>query len=282
VETPGIHTAIQMVPKIRPMTCQMVFGYEVGAGLSKNEDFRGQRPDFNWTLKAAGGGIVLDMSHEAYISRALFGETDSLSCVARLLVGKRMSTDRKNSTAIDCDVDDYCSIRRLHTCGVVNNSTWSWFRRINSEFGPLEIQIDGENGSIVFGLYGLKVQWKESAPANLWKDSLAGKKVAWRDYWQYVDLEKRNPFAVELDRFIGSFIQGNLYHYNAVHALNIMGEVEALYESAAREGGPVRNTDFLRYPKCPDENWQPERLQDRYGKKGPADDVPYQGSGPRT
>jgi predicted dehydrogenase len=268
IETPGIHAAIQLIPKIRPLTCQMVFGYEVGAGFSKNDDFRGQRPDFNWTLKAAGGGIVLDMCHEAYISRALFGETDSLSAVARLLVPQRMSTDRKNSTPIDCNVDDYCSIRRLHTCGVVNNSTWTWFRRINSEFGPLEIQVDGVNGSIVFGLYGLKVQWAESAPANLWKDSLAGKKTPWRDYWQYVDLEKRNPFAVELERFISSFIQGTVYHYNAIHALNIMGEVEALYDSAAGEGRPVRNADFYRYPKCPDEYWQPERLQDRYGRKG--------------
>lgn len=267
VETPGIHAAIQLVPKIRPLSCQTVFGYEVGAGFSKNDDFRGQRPDFNWTLKGAGGGIILDMCHEAYISRALFGETDSLSCVARLLVPQRMSTDRKNDTPIPCDVDDYCSIRRIHTCGVINNSTWSWFRRINSEFGPLEIQIDGQHGSIVFGLYGLKVQWKESAPANLWKESLAGKKTPWRDYWQYVDLEKRNPFAVELERFISSFIQGTFYHYNAVHALNIMGEVESLYVSAASEGTPACNTDFLRYPKYPDEYWQPERLQDRYGKK---------------
>lgn len=266
IETPGIHTAIQMVPKIRPYTCQMVFGYEVGAGFSGNDDFRGQRPDFNWTLQGAGGGIILDMSHEAYISRALFGETDSLSCVARLLVPQRMSTDRKNSTPIRCDVDDYCSIRRLHTSGVVNNSTWSWFRRINSEFGPLEIQIDGENGSLVFGLYGLKVQWKESAPANLWKDSLAGKKVAWRDYWQYVDLAKRNPFAVELEKFINSFVTGSTYHYNAIHALNIMGEVEALYESAAQEGAVVPNTRFWRYPQVPATGWQPERLQTRYGR----------------
>jgi predicted dehydrogenase len=267
LETPGVHAAIEMVPKIRPLTCQMIFGYEVGAGFSSNDDFRGQRPDFNWTLRGAGGGIILDMSHEAYISRALLGETESLSCVARLLVPRRMSTDRGNNTPIECDVDDYCSIRRLHTSGVVNNSTWTWFRRINSEFGPLEIQIDGQNGSIVFGLYGLKVQWAESAPANLWKDSLAGKRIAWRDYWQYVELEKRNPFAVELERFISSFILGRPYEYNSVCALNIMGEVEALYESAAREGVPVPSQKFLRYPNCPDESWRPERLQGRYGKK---------------
>lgn len=275
IETPGIHAAIQMVPKIRPLTCQMIFGYEVGAGLSRNDDFRGQRPDFNWTLKGAGGGIVLDMSHEAYISRALFGETDSLSCVARMLVPQRMPTDRKNSTPILCDVDDYCSIRRLHTSSVVNNSTWSWFRRINSEFGALEVQIDGLHGSLVFGLYGLKVQWKESAPANLWKDSIAGKKVAWRDYWQVVDLTRQNPFAVEMEKFISSFITGNTYHYSAIHALNIMGEVEAMYESAAQEGVPVRNCDFPRYPKRMDEYWQPERLQGKFGKTDPADEIPY-------
>jgi len=267
IETPGIHEAIRLMPKIRPLTCQMIFGYEVGAGFSDNPDFRGQRPDFNWTLAGAGGGIILDMCHESYISRALFGETESLSCVARLLVPKRKSASRDE--VIHCDVEDYCSIRRVHAGGVVNNSTWSWFRRINSEFGPLEIQVDGEFGSIVCGLYGLKIQWKESAPANLWKDSLAGKKIQWRDYWQYVDLPKRNPFAVELQRFIAGFLEGVRYPLDAISALNILGEVEALYVSAARGGCPIENAAFLRYPAEPPAGWQPERLQSIYGRSQP-------------
>ncbi len=277
IETPGIHAAIQMVPKIRPLTCQMVFGYEVGAGFSKSDDFRGQRPDFNWTQKGAGGGIVLDMSHEAYISRALFGETDSLSCVARMLVPRRMSTDRKNSAPIDCDVDDYCSIRRLHTSGVVNNSTWSWFRRINSEFGPLEIQVDGVNGSLVFGLYGLKVQWAEARRPTSGRTAWPARRPPGGTTGSTWTSRSETPSRWSWSGSSRSFLRGTFYHYNAIHALNIMGEVEALYESAASEGTPVRNADFLRYPRLPDEYWRPERLQGRYGKGKPVDDdgIPF-------
>jgi predicted dehydrogenase len=264
LETPGIRRAISMMPEIKPLTAQMIFGYEAAAGYSGNPDFVGQRPDFNWTLAEAGGGIILDMSHESYISHALFGETGSLSCASRLLVPRRRSA--VTGRDILCDVEDYASIRRLHASGVVNNSTWAWFRRINSEFGPLEISVEGENGSLVFGLYGIKVQWRESAPAVRWKDSLAGKKVPWRDHWQVIPLEIANPFAVELGKFICSFVTGASYPLNAVAALNILGEVEGLYRSAARDGEVVRAGDILRYPERVGSDWKPERLQARYGR----------------
>ena len=131
--TPGVSMALELIPQIRPLSAQMLFGYEVGPGLEGNAEYSGQRPDFNWTLAAAGGGIILDMIHEGYLSEALFGETESLSAVACLLVPKRLSTD--GHTVIDY-VEDYAALRRQHTSGVVNTSVWSWYRRVNSEFGP--------------------------------------------------------------------------------------------------------------------------------------------------
>ncbi len=259
LETPGVHKAVQMMPEIKPLTAQMAFGYEVGSGLAGNKEFSGQRPDFNWRFAEAGGGIILDMCHEGYLSEALFGETERLSAVARLLVPKRLSTDGR--TVIDCDVEDCSHLRREHTNGVVNTSIWSWFRRINSEFGPLEITVEGENGSVVFGLYGLKVQWKETAPANRWERSVKGEKVEWRNYWQYLDLAPRDPFAVELADFLRCLLTGCKYRRDAIHALNVLGEVEALYESAARDGVPIERKDILYYPKPAPANWQPERLQ---------------------
>lgn len=259
LETPGIRRALQLLPRIVPIHCNMIFGYEVGPGLSGNEEFSGQRPDFNWTFEAAGGGIILDMCHEAYVSRALFGETDRVSAIARLVVPRRRQA--KGDGVIECDVEDYASIRREHASGVVNNSVWTWMRRVNSEFGPLEITIEGLEGTLVFGLHGLKVQWKESAPALHWADALKGRKIEWRDHWQYLDLKPQNPFAIELARFMRCLVLREPYPYNATVALDWLGEVEAIYESAARHGAPVSHEHFLHYPDRVPAGWQPQRLQ---------------------
>lgn len=268
LETSGIRRALELLPRIAPIHCTMVFGYEVGPGLSDNEQFRGQRPDFNWTLGQAGGGIILDMCHESYVSRALFGETDRLSAVARLVVPRRRSSD---DDIIDCNVEDYVSIRREHASGVVNNSVWTWMRRVNSEFGPLEITAEGLEGTLVFGLHGLKVQWKESAPALHWADALKGRKIQWRDHWEHIELTPRNPFAVELARFIRCLVLGEPYPYNATVALDWLGEVEAIYQSAARHGEPVSHDRFLHYPDRVGEGWQPERLQRLLRRPGTED-----------
>ncbi|NLD73332.1 MAG: Gfo/Idh/MocA family oxidoreductase [Chloroflexi bacterium] len=257
--TPGVSMALELIPRIRPLSAQMLFGYEVGPGLDGNPEFSGQRPDFNWTLAAAGGGIILDMSHEGYLSEALFGETESLSAVARLVVPQRMSTD--GHTVIDCDVEDYAALRRQHVGGVVNTSVWSWYRRVNSEFGPLEITVDGELGSMVFGLYGLKVQWRETAPANRWERSVSGAKVEWRDHWEYVSLLDRDPFAIELGDYVLAVLTGSPYPKDAIHALNLLGQVEAFYTSAAQDGREIPASEFLRYPAEPPAGWRPERLQ---------------------
>ena len=255
---PGIKKAIELIPEIKPLHAQMKFGYEVAPGFGEKE-YCCQRPDFNWTFDEAGGGIILDMCHEGYISEALFGETKRLSATARLHVNKRVSYDRGG--VIKCDVEDYADIRREHSNGVVNTSIWSWYRRINSEFGPLEITVEGENGSLVFGLCGLKVQWKETAPLLLWEKSLANLKIEWRDHWQYLDLVHQDPFAVELADFMLHYIKGEKYWKDAVHALNVLGEVEALYNSAAQNGLPIDKEKFFKYPQSVPNDWQPERLQ---------------------
>ncbi len=267
LEAPGVHKARQLLPLIEPLHCRMVFGYEVGDGLSANEDFRGQRPDFNWRLESSGGGIILDMCHEAYLSNALFGATERLSAVARLLAPERRAAD--SDAIISCDVEDFVSIRREHTCGVVNTSVWTWLRRVSSEFGPLEITIEGRGGTLVFGLHGLKVQWKESAPALHWKDSLEGKPIDWRSYWEHPELEKRDPFAIELARFIRCLILREHYPHDAARAVEWLGEVEAIYESAAQDGAPISHDRFLHYPDRVPAGWTPERLQRRFGRAEP-------------
>jgi hypothetical protein len=180
------------------------------------------------------------------------------------LLPKRVSTD--GHTIINCDVEDYAAYRREHENGVVNTSIWTWFRRINSEFGPLEITVEGEMATLVFGLYGLKVQWKESAPANRWERSVSGEKIEWRDHWSYLDLSYRDPFALELSEYLVTVFTGEPYRKNAIQALNILGEVEALYESAAAGGVSIGSEQFWHYPKATPSQWQPERLQGKLGR----------------
>jgi len=259
--TPGVRRALELMPRIKPVSAHMVFGYEVGPGFSGNEDYAGQRPDFNWRYADAGGGIILDMCHEGYLSEALFGPSERLSAVARLLVPERRSTDGRST--IVCDVEDYAALRREHRSGVVNTSIWSWYRRVNSEFGPLEISVEGLGGSLVFGLYGLKVQWAESAPANRWERSVTGKKTVWRDFWTCEDPGYQDPFAHELVEYLSALLEGRSYPKNAVHALDLLGEVEAFYSSAARDGIVIERSGVLSYPAAPPDGWEPERLQSR-------------------
>ena len=259
LSTPGVKRALSLMPDIKPLSAQMAFGYEVGSGLNGKAQFSGQRPDFNWLLAQAGGGIILDMCHEGYLSEALFGETERLSAVARLLIPKRKSTD--GGTILNCDVEDFAALRREHVSGVVNTSIWSWYRRVNSEFGPLEITVEGENGSLVFGLYGLKVQWRETAPANRWERSVSGEKIEWRDYWQVIDLSYRDPFAIELAEFLCCVVKREKYPRNAVHALNLLGQVEAFYDSAAQSGSVIERDQILTYPTAVPASWKPERLE---------------------
>lgn len=259
LEAPGIRKARDIMNEIVPLNVQMVFGYEVAPGYGDKYDYCCQRPDFNWQLAAAGGGIILDMCHESYLSQFLFGDTEHLSAIARLLVPKRLSTDRTRS--IVCDVEDYAALRREHSSGVVNTSVWSWYRRINSEFGPLEITVEGERGTIVFGLYGIKVQWKETAPVLLWERPEINRQIKWRDHWQYLEVENRNPFAIELADFISDYYTGNKYPKNAVGALNILGQVEGFYESAAQNGKVISKDELLKFPNSVPEGWKPERLK---------------------
>ena|GEM_PF-712658 len=265
LQTPGFRAAAELMPALEPLHCQMLFGYEVGDGRSADPGYRGQRPDFNWRLAEAGGGIALDMCHEAYISHALFGATERLSAVARLLVPERISAE--TGAAIHCDVEDFLALRREHASGVVNTSVWTWCRRINSEFGPLEITVEGRRGSVIFGFRGAKVQWAEAAPALRWEDLLEGRQADWRAHWEYLKTEDCNAFAVELASFIRCLVQGEHYPYDATRALDWLGEVEAIYQSAARHGTPISRDQFLRYPDHVPPGWRPERLEGLLGAR---------------
>ena len=43
-------------------------------------------------------------------------------------------------------------------------------------------------------------------------------------------------------------------------ALDWLGEVEAIYQSAANHGAPVGHGEFLHYPDAMPPDWEPQRL----------------------
>jgi hypothetical protein len=128
--------------------------------------------------------------------------------------------------------------------------------------------VEGREGTLVFGLNGLKLQKKESAPALRWEDLLEGRQIDWRRYWEHPKLVERNAFAVELERFIRCLVQREPYPHDATRALDWLGEVEAIYESAAHNGAPIPHDTFLHYPDKVPPDWRPERLQGRLGVCG--------------
>lgn len=83
----------------------------------------------------------------------------------------------------------------------------------------------------------------------------------WRSDWERPDVAPQDAFAVELERFIRAMLRRDPYPCDATRALDWLGEVEAIYQSAARHGEPITHSDFLHYPDKVPPEWQPERLE---------------------
>jgi hypothetical protein len=52
----------------------------------------------------------------------------------------------------------------------------------------------------------------------------------------------------EVINYIKTIFTGEKYWKDAVHALNVLGQVEALYESAANAGKPIHRNEFFVIP----------------------------------
>ena len=129
---------------------------EMGRWIFDGFERPGQRPSWNYR-KRDGGGLILDMfPHWRYMIDALAGEVQAVSVVCRTQIPRRRD---ERGAAYDVDVEDSVFAQLELAGGAIASVNSSWCTRARREY-PIQVQIDGENGSAVAGPFAC---WKQSA-----------------------------------------------------------------------------------------------------------------------
>jgi len=176
------------------------FGYWVFEGDWQEA----QRPSWNYR-KQDGGGIVIDMfPHWNYVLENLFGRIESV--YARAVTHIPVRTDERG-VAYDATADDSAYGLFELEGGILAQLNSSWDVRVNRD-ELLEFQVDGTHGSAVAGLFGCKIQPRDSTPRPTWNPDIPDA----HDYsadWREVPENRvfENGFKVQWEEFIRHVVE---------------------------------------------------------------------------
>ncbi|MFC6825164.1 Gfo/Idh/MocA family protein [Halopelagius fulvigenes] len=171
------------------------FGYWVFTG----HDQPAQRPSWNYRAED-GGGIIDDMfSHWSYVLESLFGRVESVTCLGKTHVPRRVD-ERGNEYEATAEDAAY-AILELED-DVVAQINSSWTVRVNRD-DLLEIQVDGTEGSAVAGLRECKTQHHANTPKPEWNPDTPTEHD-FTDDWERVpdNQEFENAFKRQWAEFI--------------------------------------------------------------------------------
>lgn len=142
------------------LSVRIEFGYWVFTGHGQPS----QRPSWNYRAED-GGGIIDDMfSHWSYVLENLFGEVESVSCLGKTHIPRRIDEDGEEYEAT---ADDAAyAILELED-DVVAQINSSWTVRVKRD-DLLTVQVDGTGGSAVAGLRECKTQHHANTPKPEW------------------------------------------------------------------------------------------------------------------
>jgi predicted dehydrogenase len=173
----------------RIFSANVLFGYMVPQTVLN-------RPTWFYKKEEAGGGVVEDMmAHFFDLLRTLVGPIESVHAVPGIAWAQRREPD---GTPFEVDVEDLASVSIRFVNGAVGNCFASWVRRKHEEVPTL--QIDGEDGSLYFSLQRL---WRQArAETPLFRYDARALQPETLDDWQSVEVERRDPFEVQLDLFL--------------------------------------------------------------------------------
>jgi predicted dehydrogenase len=207
------------------------FGYWVFEG-----DWQpAQRPSWNYRAED-GGGIISDMfPHWSYVMENLFGEVRSVYAQAAIHVPDRW--DEKGEHYAATAEDAAYGIFEL-AGGVVAEINSSWTVRVNRD-ELVEFQVDGTHGSAVVGLFGAKIQHRNTTPKPVWNPDLADE----HDYaadWAEVPANDvfQNGFRQQWEEFLVSYALGTDYPFDLLAGARGVQLAEAGLLSS-REGRKV-------------------------------------------
>jgi predicted dehydrogenase len=173
----------------RVFSANVLFGYMVPQTVLN-------RPTWFYKKAEAGGGIVEDMmAHFFDLLRTLIGPIEWVHAVPGVAWTERREPD---GTPFNVEVEDLASVSIRFANGAVGNCFASWVRRKHEEVPTF--QIDGEAGSLYFSLN--RVWRQQVAETPLFRYDARAVQTDTIDDWKPVDIERRDPFEVQLELFL--------------------------------------------------------------------------------
>jgi predicted dehydrogenase len=180
----------------RIFSANVLFGYMVPRTVLN-------RPTWFYKKDESGGGIIEDMmAHFFDLLRTLVGPIESVHAVPGIAWAQRREPD---GTPFEVEVEDLASVGIRFANGAVGNCFASWVRRKHEEVPTF--QIDGEDGSLYFSLQRL---WRQTqAETPLFRYDARALQPETLEDWQAVEVERRDPFEVQLELFLQGVAAGS-------------------------------------------------------------------------
>ncbi|WP_018750357.1 Gfo/Idh/MocA family protein [Paenibacillus sanguinis] len=191
----------------RILSVRMEFGYWVFEGDWQT----GQRPSWNYR-KEDGGGIIVDMfAHWRYVLENLFGEVESVSCLAATHIPKRLN---EQGILFDCTADDAAYAMFEINGGIIVQANSSWAVRVDRD-DLLTVTVDGSEGSAVAGLRDCKTQHRVNTPKPVWNPDIPNP-FQFRDQWVEVpdNATFDNAFKVQWEMFLKHVVIGTPFPWD--------------------------------------------------------------------
>jgi predicted dehydrogenase len=202
---------------------------EMGRWIFDGETVPGQRPSWNYRAKD-GGGLALDMfPHWRYMLDGLAGEVRAVSATCRTQIGSRRDEEGR---PYEVDVDDSVFASLELEGGVAASVNCSWATRMHREF-PIQVQMDGTDGSAVAGPFGCYVQRLDEAPAGPMASSLPPT-GSFLEGWTKLPLAA-NPtpsYRAGWELFIRHVLEDAPFPYGLVEGAKGVQLAEAVYRSS--------------------------------------------------
>ena len=202
---------------------------EMGRWIFDGFDQPGQRPHWNYR-KRDGGGLILDMfPHWRYMIDALAGEVRAVSAVCRTQTPRRRD---EHGTAYDVDVEDSVFAHFALDGGAIASVNSSWATRARREF-PIQVHVDGTDGSAVAGPFGCWQQARDQASAGPISAALS-QSASLLDGWQAtpVRTDAINSYRAGWEMFLRHVAADEIFPYTLLEGAKGVQLAEAAYHSA--------------------------------------------------
>jgi predicted dehydrogenase len=224
---PGLHKMKQLLTSGalgQVLTVKLEFGWWIFDGV----DTPAQRSSWNYQ-KSGGGGLILDMfPHWCYILERLIAPIESVTCLPRTLVPKRID---ESGQPYEVDVEDMAMAMLVLQGGVPVQVFTSWSTRLRRD-DMLTLHIDGSKGSAVCGLHTCRYQSLANTPKPSWNITQE-RQENFHDQWQTVpDVDAYvNSYRLGWEQFLSHVAAGTPFPAPFLAGARALQLIEACHRS---------------------------------------------------